>query len=96
MHAYRDFLHVRRGHPELRFGDIEFLYNDDTTLTFLRSFQGKRLYVAINTSHQDKILPVEQTLTVLTLPEAIPSGYVDHHNTVVLPPYSVLLATVNT
>lgn len=93
LHAYRDFLHVRRNHPELRHGEIEFLYHNDTTLTFLRSYQNKRLYVAINTSHQDIILPVELTLSALTLPEAIQSGYVDG-STVVLPPFSILLAAV--
>ena len=94
LHAYRDFLHVRRNHPELRHGEIEFLYNDETTLTFLRRFKGKCLYVAINTANQDKIFPVELSLLALTLPEAIQSGYVDG-NTVVLPSYSILLATVS-
>ena len=93
LHAYRDFLHVRRSHPELRHGDIEFIYNDDTTLTFLRTYKGKRLYVAINTANQDIILPVELTLSALILPEAIHSGYIDA-NTVVLPPFSILLASV--
>ena len=88
LHAYRDFLHVRRNHPELRHGEIEFLYNDETTLTFLRRFKGKCLYVAINTANQDKIFPVELSLLALTLPEAIQSGYVDG-NTVVLPSYSI-------
>lgn len=94
LHAYRDFLHVRRNHPELRHGEIEFLYNDETTLTFLRRFKGKCLYVAINTANQDKIFPVELSLLALTLPEAIQSGYVDG-NTVVLPSYSILLASVS-
>jgi alpha-glucosidase len=94
LHAYRDFLHVRRNHPELRHGEIEFLYNDETTLTFLRRFKGKCLYVAINTANQDKIFPVELSLLALTLPEAIQSGYVDG-NTVVLPSYSILLAYVS-
>jgi alpha-glucosidase len=93
LHAYRDFLHVRRNHPELRHGEIEFLYHNETTLTFLRSYQNKRLYVAINTSHQDIILPVELTLSALTLPEAIQCGYLDG-STVVLPPFSILLAAV--
>lgn len=94
LHAYRDFLHVRRNHPELRHGEIEFLYNDETTLTFLRRFKGKCLYVAINTANQDKIFSVELSLLALTLPEAIQSGYVDG-NTVVLPSYSILLASVS-
>ncbi|RCW94332.1 alpha-glucosidase [Marinomonas foliarum] len=94
LHAYRDFLHIRRSHPELRHGDIEFLYNDETTLTFTRSYEGKRIYVAINTSGQDIILPDELNVSPLTLPEAIHSGYVDG-NTIVLPPFSILLASVN-
>jgi alpha-glucosidase len=93
LHAYRDFLHIRRNHPELRHGDIEFIYNDETTLTFLRSYKGKRLYVAINTANQDIILPIEFKLSALTLPEAIHSGYIDG-NTVILPPFSILIASV--
>lgn len=93
LHAYRDFLHIRRSHPELRHGNIEFLYNDETTLTFIRSYEGKRIYVAINTASQDIILPVELHLSPLTLPEAIHSGYVDG-NTIVLAPFSILLASI--
>lgn len=93
LHAYRDFLHIRRSHPELRHGNIEFLYNDETTLTFIRSYEGKRIYVAINTASQDIILPVELHLSPLTLPEAIHSGYVDG-NTIILTPFSILLASI--
>lgn len=93
LHAYRDFLHIRRSHPELHHGNIEFLYNDETTLTFIRSYEGKRIYVAINTASQDIILPVELHLSPLTLPEAIHSGYVDG-NTIVLAPFSILLASI--
>ncbi|RBP84579.1 alpha-glucosidase [Marinomonas rhizomae] len=95
LHAYRDFLHIRRSYPELRHGDIQFIYNDETTLTFLRSYHGKQLYVAINTAGQDTILPVEHKLTALTLPEAIHSGYIDG-DTAILPPFSILLASVIT
>lgn len=93
LHAYRDFLHVRRTHPALCYGDIEFLYHDDTTLTFVRRYQEQCLFIAVNTAAQDKILPREQELTTLTLPEAIKSGYIDG-NSIILPPYSVLLASL--
>ena len=93
LHAYRDFLHIRRNHPELRYGDIEFLYNDETTLTFIRSYKGKRIYIAINTAGQDTILPAELALSPFTMPEAIRSGYIDGH-TVILPPFSIVLASI--
>ncbi|NVK75571.1 MAG: alpha glucosidase [Oceanospirillaceae bacterium] len=93
LHAYRDFLHVRRNHPELRHGDIEFVYNDETTLTFIRSYNDSQLFVAINTAGQDVILPIEYNLSALTLPEGINSGYMDG-NTAVLPPFSILLASI--
>ncbi|QUX95790.1 alpha-glucosidase [Marinomonas sp. CT5] len=93
LHAYRDFLHVRRNHPELHHGDIKFVYNDETTLTFIRSYNDSQLFVAINTAGQDVILPIEYNLSVFTLPEGINSGYMDG-NTAVLPPFSILLASI--
>ncbi|MBJ7539502.1 alpha-glucosidase [Marinomonas transparens] len=93
LHAYRDFLHVRRAHPELIHGDIEFIYDDETTLVFTRNHQGKQLFIALNTSEQDKIIPTELTLSELTLPEAIICGYLDNR-TVVLPPFSVFFARI--
>jgi len=93
LHAYRDFLHLRRIHPELIYGDIHFLYDDETTLSFTRTYQGKALYISINTSEQTKIISTDLTLTPLVLPEALPMGYIKNQQ-VILPPYSVILAIV--
>ncbi|MBJ7554183.1 alpha-amylase family glycosyl hydrolase [Marinomonas spartinae] len=93
LHAYRDFLHLRRGHPELIHGDIEFLYHDVSTLTFLRSYNGKSLYIAINTAEQSKIVSCHFSLTPLVLPEAIPAGYIENGQ-IVLPAFSVFIGCV--
>ncbi|TYL47998.1 alpha-amylase family glycosyl hydrolase [Marinomonas sp. IMCC 4694] len=94
LNAYRDFLHFRRQYPVLQRGGIEFIHHDDTTLTFVRSGEDMRLFVAINTSEMEKRLPLELSLTVLALPKALKSGYIDA-DSVVLPAYSVLIATIN-
>lgn len=93
LHAYRDFLHVRRSHPELIHGSIRFLYDDDTTLVYIRSDSNKQLYIALNTSEQDKIIPTELSLSLLTLPEALQSGYIEEQR-VILPPFSAVLAHI--
>lgn len=93
LHAYRDFLHVRRSHPELVHGSIHFLYDDDSTLVYIRSYNNRQLYIALNTSEQDKIIPTERSLTLLTLPEALKSGYIEDQR-VILPPFSAVLAHV--
>lgn len=94
LHAYRDFLHLRRSHPELIYGSIEFLYDDETTLTFLRSYAGKSLYIAINTADQAKIVSCQLSLSPLVLPEAIPSGYLENGH-LVLPSFSIFIGLVN-
>lgn len=93
LHAYRDFLHLRHAHPELIHGDITFLYDDETTLAFTRTYQDDSLYIAINTSEQTKILVPELSLSPLVLAEALPAGYLKNQQ-VILPPFSVLLARV--
>lgn len=93
LHAYRDFLHLRRTHPELIHGNIEFVYDDETTLSFIRTYEGQSLYIAINTAEQTKILSTDLALSPLTLPEALPTGYIKDQQ-VVLPACSVLLAIV--
>ncbi|SBS37471.1 Oligo-1,6-glucosidase 1 [Marinomonas spartinae] len=93
LYAYRDFLHLRRSHPELIHGDIEFLYHDVSTLTFLRSYNGKSLYIAINTAEQSKIVSCHFSLTPLVLPEAIPAGYIENGQ-IVLPAFSVFIGCV--
>lgn len=93
LHAYRDFLQLRRQHPELRHGDIAFLYHDETTLTFTRHSENTHLYVAINTSDQEKTLPVDLSLSPITLPQALNAGHLKT-GCVTLPAYGVFLATV--
>lgn len=93
LHAYRDFLQLRRQHPELRHGDIAFLYHDETTLTFTRHSENKHLYVAINTSDQTISLPVKLNLSAISLPIGINAGHVNTGE-IVLPAFGVLLADV--
>ena len=93
LHAYRDFLQLRRQHPELRHGDIAFLYHDETTLTFTRHSENTHHNVAINTSNQEKTLPFYLTLSPIALPEALNAGHLKTGG-VTLPAYGVFLATV--
>ncbi len=93
LHAYRDFLQLRRQYPELRHGDIAFLYHDETTLTFTRHSANKHLYVAINTSDQEKTLPVALSLSPIVLPPALNAGHIES-GCIILPAFGVFLATV--
>ncbi|RNF50108.1 alpha-glucosidase [Marinomonas hwangdonensis] len=93
LHAYQDFLQLRRQYPELRHGDIAFLYHDETTLTFTRHSENKHLYVAINTSDQEKTLPVDLSLSPIVLPQALNAGHMKT-GCVILPAYGIFLATV--
>ncbi|MGR0279670.1 alpha-glucosidase [Marinomonas dokdonensis] len=94
LHAYRDFMHFRKLHPELIYGDIEFLYDDETTLVFTRQFEGRKLLIALNCAEQNKILPTELKLTPQVMPEAIQSGYLEE-SSIVLLPCSALFAIVH-
>ncbi|MEO9654654.1 alpha-glucosidase [Marinomonas sp.] len=94
LHAYRDFMHFRKQHPELIYGDIEFLYDDETTLVFTRQFEGRKLLIALNCAEQNKILPTELKLTLQVMPEAIQSGYLEESSMVLLP-CSALFAIVH-
>ena len=94
LHAYRDFMHFRKQHPELIYGDIEFLYDDETTLVFTRQFEGRKLLIALNCAEQNKILPTELKLTPQVMPEAIQSGYLEESSMVLLP-CSALFAIVH-
>lgn len=94
LYAYREFLHLRRTLPELVYGDIHFLSNDVSTIVYIRSYNKKQLYVALNISEEDKIIHTDLSLIVITLPESLKSGYINH-NTVVLPPFSSFLAYIS-
>ncbi len=48
LNAYRTFLHWRKKHAELLYGEIEFVESDDEKLVFVRHHQGKKLLVVAN------------------------------------------------
>jgi len=52
LHAFRRFMHWRKQHPALLWGDIEFLVASETVLAFTRRHEGERLLAAFNLSAQ--------------------------------------------
>lgn len=64
LHGFRAFMHWRRSHPALRWGDIRFIETAEPVLAFTRSFQGKTVLAVFNLADA----PVE-----LELPQAAES-----------------------
>jgi len=50
---YRDMIAFRRAHPCLTKGTLEIVSASDKALSFIRSFEGDRLYCAFNLSGED-------------------------------------------
>ncbi len=50
---YRALGKLRRGHPALRLGDIQFSHAQDGRLAFSRTYNGKRLQIYVNRSDAD-------------------------------------------
>ncbi|GAB3483647.1 alpha-glucosidase [Marinomonas epiphytica] len=80
LNAYRAFLHLRKQHPALIFGDITFLQHSDTSLCFSRSYQGENLIVALNTDQQSVAIPCDDDLTEVALPSSLKAGKKTNHS----------------
>ncbi|NQY64272.1 MAG: alpha-glucosidase [Alteromonadaceae bacterium] len=65
LNAYKAFIQWRKTQPALIYGDIEFLECDDNVLTFVRSYEGKKILACFNFSEQ----AIDFTLPEYTLPE---------------------------
>ncbi|MDB4837488.1 alpha-glucosidase family protein [Marinomonas sp.] len=93
LNAYRGFLQLRKSHPVLIKGDIEFISNDETSLVYIRSDKTEKLYIALNASAEEITLKTDLSIESLTLPESIPVGTLSKQ-TVILPAYSVFFGSV--
>lgn len=52
LNSFRKFLVWRKQHPELQWGDIEFLSAPEEVLLFIRTYQGQRILAAFNLSSE--------------------------------------------
>ncbi|RDL45964.1 alpha-glucosidase [Marinomonas piezotolerans] len=94
LHAYRDFIHLRKHHSALVNGDIEFMYSDDVVLIYRRYNEFENLLVAVNTSNQDHLsAPLPLVASDMVLPESIRSGRFESQS-LILPPYSVYIGNI--
>lgn len=93
LNAYREFMHLRKAHPVLIRGDIEFLSHDDTTLEYIRKNDSEQLYIALNTSAEEKVISTDLELEAFSLPQSIQSGHFENQQ-VTLPAYSVFFGSI--
>jgi alpha-glucosidase len=52
LNSYRNFTLWRKQHPELLYGDIEFIDTQEPILAFMRKYQGVEMLVCFNLSGQ--------------------------------------------
>ena len=90
LHFYRRMLAFRRTHPALSKGTLEIVTAEEEALSFIRTHEGNRLFVAVNLSGEARRLP---------LPEghwqqdaAAPFDGTIEGNEAILPPWSALYA----
>nr|WP_315246433.1 alpha-glucosidase family protein [uncultured Albidiferax sp.] len=95
FHFYKAMLAWRRQHAVLRTGDIDLLAADDAVLAFVRRDQDAALLCAFNTSPQAAryALPDGMVWSAMDTSHSLPTGVLDGQ-TLVLPPYGVVFATL--
>ncbi|MFD1384541.1 alpha-glucosidase [Rhodanobacter aciditrophus] len=94
LHAYRDFLHVRKHHSALISGDIEFLYTDAEVLVFTRKDENEYLLIGVNVGDQDHIVPIaDHQVQDIILPEGFLSTRFENGR-LPLPPNSIYLGAI--
>lgn len=91
--AYCEFLNLRKQHPELIRGDIEFLFNDDRVLVYQRTLDNQSTLIAVNTGSEEAVVPMSLSLESITLPASLNAGRYDGES-VILPPYATYMASV--
>ena len=87
---YRRMLAFRRRHPALAKGTLEIVTADDTGLSFIRTHDGKRLFVAFNLSDEDREMPMPAGHWEPDT--AAPFAATIENSTCVLPPWGALFA----
>ncbi|MFT2112418.1 alpha-glucosidase [Marinomonas sp. 2405UD68-3] len=99
MNAYSDFLSLRKNHPEFIEGEIEFLYNDDKVLVYLRTLEKVKTLVGVNTGETPVSIQLNDYLDkpakieLLPLPLNLPSGTLNGSQ-LSLGKFSIALASV--
>ena len=92
LHAFRRFLHWRRQHPALLWGDIEFLLATDAVLAFTRHYEGARILAAFNLSTRAATADLPRVLAGAPLGgHGLPEGKLEGAR-LTIPPHGVLYA----
>jgi alpha-glucosidase len=96
LQAFRRFMHWRRQHPALQWGDIEFLLATDSVLAFTRHHNGERLLAAFNLSAQNASADLPRVLAGAALSgHGLPEGKLEGAR-LTLPPHGVVYARLAT
>ena len=89
LHAFRRFMHWRKQHPALLWGDIEFLAATDAVLAFTRRHEGERLLAAFNLSAEHAAADLPRVLAGTPLAgHGLPDGKLEGAR-LTLPPHGV-------
>lgn len=88
--AYQQFLAWRQAQPVIQKGDIRFVYSDDSSLVFERSYQDTKLLIAINMAETPFSHQTTGDWQTLELAKSLPQGTLQG-NQIDLPGYGVLI-----
>lgn len=81
LNFYKQILALRKREPALQLGSIEFVnIKERHTLCYLRTFRSETIFVALNFSDFEQVIPVPKNCTVLLFGE----GYNNEENRVCL------------
>ena len=60
LNFYRSLLDFRRAHPILKKGSLAVVQADDTTLSFVREWDGRRMLCTFNLAGEDRVIPMPE------------------------------------
>jgi alpha-glucosidase len=90
LHAFRRFIHWRRQHPALLWGDIDFLVATGEVLAFTRHYEGERILAAFNLSVKQATADLPRVFAGTPLAgHGLPEGKLEGAR-LTLPPHGVL------
>ncbi|WDE00218.1 alpha-glucosidase [Thalassomonas actiniarum] len=92
LSAYRQFVRWRKAHPELLYGDIEFIDAPDDILAFIRRDQDRALLCCFNFADRTSLMPLMSGMNLSALEGHGFQSLSQDNETLVLAPHQAVFA----